>query len=522
MWAKESKKSIMKNCKLCGVGFEISLEDQQYLEIHEVNYPQYCRLCSWQRKLSFENEYRIYKRNCDATGKSMISVYKEEALFPVYEKEYWTSGGWELPEMDIDVHKPFFEQYFEFSKVVPRPSTNRVGAENSEYAHLIFDSKSCYLSFQVFQSERLIGCYRVVRCKDCANSFFCIESELLCECVNCSNCYNLKFSEDCENCSDGAFLYDCKGCRNCFMCWNLRNKEYCFMNEKYSKEEYVQKIVEYNLGLLEGQKKAKSVFENLKEKFVVKALHSINCENCFGDYLVGCKDCNEIYFSDGCRDSKNILRGTEDINSFDAVVGGKIELCYNLLQPGWCYKCAFTMSCNRCNEVYLSENCDDCNECFGCISLKRGKFCIFNKRYEEAEYHRLKDEIFKELREGNGFDDFFDPTRSPFNYDETIANLYFPKVDVDGVDKDFGDFCCVGCGKGLTFAEAEKKFYEKIGLGLPDKCFYCRIMDLARPYSVVQLRNCKCSACGNEIFTGVSEKGKGKIYCEKCYLQEIY
>jgi hypothetical protein len=313
------------------------------------------------------------------------------------------------------------------------------------------------------------------------------------------------------------------------MCWNLRNKEYYFMNEKYSKEEYEKKIAQYDLGLLEGQKKAKKDFDDLRERFIAKALHAINCENCYGDYLVGCKDCSEIYFSDGCRDSKNVLRGTEDINSFDAVVGGKIELCYNLLQPGWCYKCAFTMNCNRCNEMYLSESCEDLSECLGCISLKRGKFCIFNKRYAEEEYHRLKDKIFAELREANEFERFFDPSLSPFKYEETIADLYFPEVRDsrlrgNGTERarDAVVEKCMCCERGLSFSEAEKKFYEKIGLALPDKCFYCRIMTLARPYSVVEMKTCKCANCEDEIITGKSERVYKKIYCEKCYLKAVY
>jgi hypothetical protein len=106
----------MKNCKLCGVEFEISPQDKKYIEVHGISLPQYCRLCSWKRKLSWQNEYQIYKRNCDATGKTMISVYRNNANFPVYEKEFWTEKKWDLPEMDYDKNKPFVEQYFEFSK----------------------------------------------------------------------------------------------------------------------------------------------------------------------------------------------------------------------------------------------------------------------------------------------------------------------------------------------------------------------------------------------------------------------
>ncbi len=512
----------MKNCKLCGVEFEISPKDKKYIEVHGVSLPQYCRLCSWKRKLSWQNEYSIYKRNCDATGKTMISVYKDNANFPVYEKEFWSGDEWDLPEMDYDENKSFFEQYFEFSKKVPRPSTNRVGAENSEYAHLIFDSKNCYLSFQVFQSENLIGCYRSIRLKDSANSFFCIDSELLYECVNCSRGYNLKFSEDSENCFDSAFLYDCKSCRNCFMCWNLRNKEYYFKNEKLSKEEYEKKVAEYDLSLLENQKKAKNEFENSRKNFIARGIHKVNCENCFGDYLVGCKDCNEIYFSDGCRDSNNILRGTEDVNSFDCVVGGKIEFCYNLLQPGWCYMCAFTNDCNRCNETYFSETCTDCTECIGCISLKKGKWRIFNKQYTEEEYKNLKKHIFDELNANQNFEEFFNPVNSPFDYKETIADLYFPKTLMKTSEENFGEDKCVLCGRINKTTEAEIKIYKKMGIAFPDRCFSCRIMALARPYSVVNLKHLNCSKCGEETLSGMSERVYEKVYCEKCYIQKIY
>ncbi len=511
-----------QKCKQCGENFEISKEDEKYFSVHGISVPHYCRLCSWQRKLAWQNEYQVYKRKCDATGKTMISVYKDGTSFPVYEKEYWSSDKWELPKMTYDKSRPFFEQYWELFEKVPRPSTNRVGAENSEYAHLIFDSKSCYLSFQVFQSERLIGCYRAIRLKDCANCFFCIESELLCECTNVSKGYNLKFCENCEDCSDSAFLYDCKGCRNCFMCSNLRNKLYHFKNKKFSKEEYEKKIAQYDLSMTEGQKRAKREFEASRDKFIVKASHTISCENCFGDYLVGCKNCQEIYFSDGCQDSKYILRGTEDITSYDCVVGGKTELCYNIVQPGWCYKCALMQNCNHCNEVYLSESCDDCNQCIGCISLKRGKNCILNKQYSEGQYRELKEHIFGELKKENSFEEIFDMAKSPFVYEETIADLYFPRVlSKNEAVSSSGDQCAY-CSRQLSFTEAEKKFYEKMGLALPDDCFYCRILRLARPYSVVRMSKANCSNCGKEIFVGKNAKISGKLYCEECYLKEIY
>jgi hypothetical protein len=306
------------------------------------------------------------------------------------------------------------------------------------------------------------------------------------------------------------------------MSWNLRNKEYYFKNQKLSKEEYEQKIAEYDFSLLADQKRAKNEFEDLRKNFIVKGKHQVNCENCHGDYLVGCKGCNEIYFSDGCQDSNNILRGTEDINSFDCVVGGKIEFCYNLLQPGWCYMSAFTNGCNRCKYTYLSEMCTDCDECVGCISLKRGKHCIFNKQYTEEEYKDLKKHIFDELNRTEGFEDFYNPDASPFEYEETIADLYFPQNAMETKEENLGEDKCVLCGRINKPTESEMKIYKKMGVAVPDKCFSCRIMALARPYSVVNMKHSSCSNCGEKTTTGVSERNYKKVYCEKCYLKEVY
>lgn len=512
-------------CKNCGNQFDYS-KAQKHASVHGIKAPQFCRLCSWQKKLSFENEYNVYKRKCDATGKTIVSVYKENAHFPVYERNYWMSDDWDLPELNYDPNKSFFEQYFELSKLAPRPNVNCVNAENSEYAHLVFDSRNCYLSFQVFLCDKVIGCYRVVRVRDSVNSFFCSDSELLCECANCHKGYNLSFCEDCEDCSDSAFLFDCKGCRNCFMSYNLRGKQYYFKNEKLSKQQYQERVKEYNLTNLEGRQKAKMEFESLRKNFIVKASHQINCENCFGDYLVGCKGCEEIYFSDGCEDSCDILRGTEDTDSFDAVVGGKIELCYNVLQPGYSYKCSFGISCNHCNETHFSEYCDFCDDCIGCISLKRGKFCILNKKYSEEEYKKLKEHIFAELSGGigqmAGAEAFFDPAKSPFAYEETIADLYFPKSNFSDQKKFNEVGKCDYCGRGLSLSEAEEGLYKKMNVATAKTCFNCRIQSLARPYSAVVMEKAKCSSCGKEVFKGKSARDFGRLYCEECYLKEVY
>jgi len=179
----------MKTCLDCQQEFELVEKIEDFVKSVKLSAPQYCHLCSWKRKMQWQNEYRVYKRKCSATGKDIVSIFGEEVGFPVYERSYWLSDAWEAPALEYEPARPFFEQYFELFKIAPRPHNNQVNTVNSEYAHLIFDSKDCYLSFQAFQCEKLLYCYRSNKLVNSMNAFFCSESEFLYETANCHNCY---------------------------------------------------------------------------------------------------------------------------------------------------------------------------------------------------------------------------------------------------------------------------------------------------------------------------------------------
>lgn len=519
----------MKTCKKCGSQFDTPLAAKKHLKHFGIPEPTICHLCSWRNKMAWQNEYKVYQRKCDATGKEIISAYKPSAPFPVYERSYWFSDKWDLPKSSYDKNKPFFEQYWELFKQVPRPHINQVNTVNSAYANFIFDSSDCYLSFQAFECEKLLYCYRSIKLRDSVNCFFCSNSELLFECSNCHKSYNLKFSQNCESCVDSGFLFDCKGCNDCFLSWNLRNKRYYFLNQKLTKEEYSKKIKEFanpDPAASTAQAQARATFEAQANNFLIRSSHLINTENCEGDYLINDKNCQECYFTDESEDNVFVMRGTLVKDTCDSVVGGIIELCYNVLQPGWLYNSAFTSFCYHSNDVYLSEYVDGCHDCVGCIGLKHGKYSILNKEYPKEEYLTLKNHIFDELSAQNAFENFFDSAKSPFAYDETIADLYFSKAKpakTQGRESKLAGeniYSCETCGKEFKAIEEELTFYKKMGVALPSDCFYCRILRLAKPYSIVKLVDKICANCGKKIRISPSET-HGKILCEDCYIHEV-
>jgi Zn ribbon nucleic-acid-binding protein len=54
-----------------------------------------CPECRQQRRLSFRNERNLYKRDCDATGKSIISIYSPDKPYKVYNQDFWWSDNWD-------------------------------------------------------------------------------------------------------------------------------------------------------------------------------------------------------------------------------------------------------------------------------------------------------------------------------------------------------------------------------------------------------------------------------------------
>jgi hypothetical protein len=135
-----------KNCKVCNAGFEITSKDLEFYEkispvINGERFlipsPTLCPDCRKQRRLATRNERHLYKRNCDATGKSMISIYGPECKSKVYHQDEWWSDRWSGLDYgrEFNSNRSFFAQFGELLEVVPKLSVVVMNAENSEYTN---------------------------------------------------------------------------------------------------------------------------------------------------------------------------------------------------------------------------------------------------------------------------------------------------------------------------------------------------------------------------------------------------
>ena len=89
-----------RTCRFCHGEFPITDTDMTFYEKISPSFdgrkylippPTLCPDCQQQRRLSFRNERKLYKRKCDATGKEIVSIYSPDKPHKVYHQEYWWS-----------------------------------------------------------------------------------------------------------------------------------------------------------------------------------------------------------------------------------------------------------------------------------------------------------------------------------------------------------------------------------------------------------------------------------------------
>jgi len=160
------------------------------------------------------------------------------------------------------------------------------------------------------------------------------------------------------------------------------------------------------------------------------------------------------------------------------------------------------------------------------------------------------------MRKTDEWGEFFPVALSPFAYNETVAQEYFPltkgeavkrgwqwrdekdempKVSkvipaaklpmrINDIPDDITNWAveCASTGRPFRIIKQELDFYRKMRLPIP------HFHPDERHKSRMALRNPRrlwtrsCGKCGEEIRTTYAPERPEKVYCENCYLQELY
>jgi hypothetical protein len=212
----------------------------------------------------------------------------------------------------------------------------------------------------------------------------------------------------------------------------------------------------------------------------------------------------------------------------------------------------YTTSCRY--SAYL-DNCEECEYCFGCVGMRKKKYCILNKQYSEIEYKNLIEKIKSDMKSRGEWGKFWPLSVAYCGYNLSLAHMMFPMTkeeaqkfgvkwdepvephyeniisanelpdNIDDVKDEITKqrVLCPETKLSYNIAKDELAFYREHGIPLPRRHFDWRTLERFKPFSMMVMRQQgNCCFCGKEIEHYYSpELGFKKVACLECYQQNV-
>lgn len=463
-----------RSCQNCQQAFAVTAEDSALLSRLAVPSPTFCSDCRLRRRMTWRNERTLYPRSCDLCQKQILSIYSPSIPRTVYCSICWYSDKWDPTDFGAayDFTRTFFDQYKELLARIPYLNLSLTNGENSDYNNYSLNLRNCYLLFGSWECEDSLYSQRIVRTKDSLDDLWLTGAELAYDTVYGSNVYNVANSFDVEDVRDSAFLTHCRSSSECFGSMNLRNKQHILFNQQLTPEQYAARRAKLDTGSYQGVEAIKRQVETSRQSLPHPAHMLENVENSSGDFLRNCRNCRHCFLSSEGEDSAYctlIEKNFKDCSDI-WIAMENVERCYELVAGGannQGSKFGVTLY-QGCSNLQYCYTCIASKDSFGCASLRQRQYCILNKQYTKEEYEALVPKIIEQMNQLPYTDrigrvyrygEFFPSELSPFAYNETIAQEYFPLQKEEAV------------ARGYRWVEAEPKAHTvtKSAAELPDR-----------------------------------------------------
>ena len=568
-----SEHSNTQFCQNCKGEFIIEPEDFNFYQKMNVPLPTFCPDCRMSRRMSFGNLFKFYKKECEKCKEQVICLYPPDRKDRMYCNNCWWADDWDGGEygMDYDSKKPFFEQLIELRKksIFVALESLFPSNVNTKYTNNSSYQKNCFMTIYADYNEHCAYTTMTANVKDLLDCYRARESELCYECTGLFKCYNCKWSEELENCVDCSFCQSCYGCSNCVGCVNLSNSSHQIFNKQYTKEEYFEKIKELKLDIYEGQQKIKKEAEEFWLKAPKREYHgnSLN-KDVSGEYVYESKNTHNSFLVTGAEDCKYTqflsLKTTKDCYDYTGWGAGSSLLYECYIVGEGAYNNKFCAECwPEARDLEYCLYCVQGKDCFGCVNLKRKRYCILNKQYSKEDYFKLKEKIISDMKKNPwknkvghiySYGEFLPPELSPYGYNETIAYEYneLSKNDAEkegynwyeitatrydvtcqsnslpNTFKDISDTItkeiiqCDTCDKAYNINSIEIELLSFFNQPISHSCPACRYVRRFNRTNKPKLYNRFCAKCNIDIKTPYSPDRIEIMYCEKCYQQEVY
>jgi hypothetical protein len=200
------------------------------------------------------------------------------------------------------------------------------------------------------------------------------------------------------------------------------------------------------------------------------------------------------------------------------------------------------------------DNCVEVEYCFGCVGLRKKKYCILNKQYTKEEYEILKNKIIKDMEVAGEYGKFLPYSMGLCDYNFSTGIIYFPLVDKNEIinkggywsEEDLSSddgmpssqlpdsiseteenissqaLICPESKYRFNISQTEYEFHKRKNFALPRIHFDLRIMKRIKKMAVIKSYPYNCFYCQKHIDAYYPpEWNYQKIACEECYKQNI-
>ncbi|MBI5156318.1 hypothetical protein HZA45_03540 [Candidatus Peregrinibacteria bacterium] len=328
-------------------------------------------------------------------------------------------------------------------------------------------------------------------------------------------------------------------------------------NEQKNRDQYEEFIASVGIGKFSMMERVREKVDEALSDFIAKEFHGSNTENSTGDYLRNCKNAYMAFDCDDCEDIRYCMFLDEAKSSMDHSHWGRntermyeCQACgYDLFNLRFCNLCW-----SGCSNLVYCDQCFSSKDCFACSGLKKAQYCILNKQYTKEEYENLVPKIIEHMKQTGEWGEFFPVEKSIYAYNETLAQEYYPltKKEVlgngwqwyddqnteesyrgpnlilpDDIAETNDDVCakiyrCSETGKPYKIIPQELAFHKRLSIPLPRRCPDQRHRDRFALRNPRHLWDRECKKCKKAIQTSYAPDRPEIVFCEDCYLKEVY
>ena len=270
----------------------------------------------------FSNPEFYAKTRCKATGVEFVSNFTPERRENIVTPEYWESDLWDPLDYGKEYdykQRGFFDQFFHLYGRVPLPGApSSISNENCPYSWSL-NSKNCYFLSMGGNSENVYYSTWVIDSHDILESGYVFRSH------DSAYCMDIQDSHGCSHLEFGRFCTDChysinlENCSFCIFSTNLRGKKYYIHNRPVTPEvfeKYKREVLQS--GSYKKDLENKNILQELRKTAILKDALIVGSENCSGDRIKNCRDCNKVFDAEESENCHYSLANWYGKNCLDA------------------------------------------------------------------------------------------------------------------------------------------------------------------------------------------------------------